>query len=148
MKIAAFLPEIVRHFFRKPATLDYPFKKIAVPKDWRGTPFVHPDLCIVCKACERDCPAEAIAISTVNEAEKRFRMVIHNDRCIHCAQCVDSCPTTPVKAMEMDHLHEIAAFDRHDLKHEWEFVRALPKRPAAPATPAKPAPPAAEKAGA
>jgi ferredoxin len=95
MKIAAFLPELLRHLFKKPATVDYPFQKLVVPKDFRGTPFLHPELCIVCRACERDCPAEAIEITSVNEAEKRFKMVIHNDRCIHCAQCVDSCPTTP-----------------------------------------------------
>ena len=139
MKIAAFLPELLRHLFKKPATVDYPFKKLEVPAGFRGTPFLHPELCIVCKACERDCPAEAIEIASVNEAEKRFRMVIHNDRCIHCAQCVDSCPTTP-KAMDMDNQFEIAAFDRHDLKAQWEYVRAVvkPKAPAAPAAPAAP----------
>jgi formate hydrogenlyase subunit 6/NADH:ubiquinone oxidoreductase subunit I len=138
MRIAAFLPELLRHLFKKPATVDYPFVKLEVPKDWRGTPFLHPDLCIVCRACERDCPAEAIEISTVNEAEKKFRMIIHNDRCIHCAQCVESCPTTP-KAMDMDHLFEISAFSRWDLKAEWEFVKAVPKpkKPAAPAAPAE-----------
>jgi NAD(P)H-quinone oxidoreductase subunit I len=141
MRIAAFLPELLRHLFKKPATVDYPFKKTAVPKDFRGTPYLRPELCIVCKACERDCPAEAIEITDVNPAEKRFRMEIHNDRCIHCAQCVDSCPTTP-KAMQMDALFEIAADDRHKLKQDWVYVRAVLK-PKAPA-PAAPAAPVAE----
>lgn len=136
MRIAAFLPELIRHLFKKPATIDYPFKKIQVPTGFRGTPYLQPELCIVCKACERDCPAEAIEISDVDPAEKRFRMVIHNDRCIHCAQCVDSCPTTPT-AMQIDSLHEIAADDRHKLKKDWVYVRAVvkpkPKPPAAPA---------------
>jgi formate hydrogenlyase subunit 6/NADH:ubiquinone oxidoreductase subunit I len=136
MKIAVFLPELLRHLFKKPATVDYPFKKLAVPEDFRGTPYLDPEMCIVCRACERDCPAEAIEISSVNEAEKRFRMVIHNDRCIHCAQCVDSCPTSP-KAMKMDSLFEIAADDRHKLKRDWVYVRAVIKpRPAAPPAPA------------
>jgi formate hydrogenlyase subunit 6/NADH:ubiquinone oxidoreductase subunit I len=126
MKIAVFLPELIRHLFKKPATVDYPFKKLEVPKDFRGTPYLNPEMCIVCKACERDCPAEAIEITSVNEAEKRFKMVIHNDRCIHCAQCVDSCPTTP-KAMQMDSLFEIAADDRHKLKKDWVYVRAVLK---------------------
>ncbi len=139
MKIAVFLPELLRHLFKKPATVDYPFKKLEVPKDFRGTPFLHPELCIVCKACERDCPAEAIEITAVNEAEKRFRMVVHNDRCVHCAQCVESCPTAP-KAMDIDSLFELAGFDRHDLKKDWVYVRAVMKPKAADAKPAAPKP--------
>ena len=134
MRVAVFLPELLRHLFKKPNTVDYPFKKLEVPPGFRGTPFLHPDICIACRACERDCPAEAIEIADVNPAEKRFRMVIHNDRCIHCAQCVDSCPTTP-KAMQMDSLFEIADFDRHDLKKEWVYVRAVIKPKAAAAAP-------------
>ena len=134
MRIAAFLPEILRHLFKKPATVDYPFVKLEVPKDFRGTPFLHPELCIVCRACIRDCPAEAIDILTINEAEKKFKMVIHNDRCIHCAQCVESCPTTP-KALEMDHLFETAAFRRWDLKKEWEYAKAQVKPKAAAGAP-------------
>jgi hypothetical protein len=47
--------------------------------------------------------------------------------------------------MEMDHLYEIADFDRHNLKMQYVYTRALPKKPAAPAA-AKP-PAAAEPAG-
>jgi NAD(P)H-quinone oxidoreductase subunit I len=133
MKIAVFLPELLRHLFKKPATVDYPFKKLEVPKDFRGTPYLNPEMCIVCRACERDCPAEAIEISSVNEAEKRFTMIIHNDRCIHCAQCIDSCPTTP-KAMLMDSLFEIADDDRHKMKKDWIYVRAVLKPKAAAPT--------------
>ncbi|MGA2362022.1 MAG: 4Fe-4S dicluster domain-containing protein [Candidatus Aminicenantales bacterium] len=144
MKIAVFFPELIRSLFKKTATVDYPFKKLEVPKGFRGTPFLHPEMCIVCRACERDCPAEAIEITSVNEAEKKFRMVIHNDRCIHCAQCVDSCPTTP-KAMGIDSLFELADFDRHNLKKEWVYVRAVIKPKAAAPKPDA-APEAAPKA--
>jgi NAD(P)H-quinone oxidoreductase subunit I len=136
MKLAVFLPELLRSLFKKPNTVDYPFKKLEVPKDFRGSPFLHPEICIACRACERDCPAEAIEISQLSDVEKRFKMIIHNDRCIHCAQCVDSCPVAPVKAMEMNHLFEIADFDRHNLKMEWEFTRAVLKK-----AETKPAPP-------
>ncbi len=124
MKLGVFIPELLRHLFKKPATVDYPFEKLEVPRDFRGSPYLRPELCIVCRACERDCPAEAIEITSVNEAEKRFRMVIHNDRCIHCAQCVDSCPT---EAILMDDKFEISDYDRHHLKMEWEYIRAVVK---------------------
>lgn len=128
MKIAVFLPELLRHLFKKPATVDYPFKKLEVPPQFRGTPYLKPELCIVCRACERDCPAEAIEIMSVNEAEKSFRLEIHNDRCIHCAQCVDSCPTA---AMLIDDLFEISTDSRWNLKKDWVYVRAVikPKQP-------------------
>ncbi|MBE0713205.1 MAG: 4Fe-4S dicluster domain-containing protein [Candidatus Aminicenantes bacterium] len=143
MKIAVFLPELIRHLFKKPATVDYPFKKLEVPKGFRGTPYLNPEMCIVCKACERDCPAEAIEITSVNEAEKRFKMVIHNDRCVHCAQCVDSCPTAP-KAMLMDSLFEIADDDRHKMKKDWVYVRAVLKpKASAPAAAPQPVEPKA-----
>ena len=128
MRVAAFLPELLRHLFKKPATVDYPFKKLEVPPGFRGTPFLRPELCIACRACERDCPAEAIEMTLLDEAEKKWKMTIHNDRCVHCAQCVDSCPVSPVKAMDIDHLFEIANFDRHNLKKEWVYVRAVLKK--------------------
>ncbi len=124
MKIGVFIPELLRHLFKKPATVDYPFEKLEVPRGFRGSPYLRPELCIACRACERDCPAEAIEITAVHEAEKRFRMIIHNDRCIHCAQCVDSCPT---EAMLMDDRFEISDYSRLNLKMEWEYVRAVVK---------------------
>ena len=36
MKIAAFLPELLRHLIRKPATVDYPFKKLEGPQGFPG----------------------------------------------------------------------------------------------------------------
>ena len=142
MRLAVFVPELLRHLFKKPATVDYPFKKLEVPKDFRGTPFLHPDICIACRACERDCPAEAIEITQLSDTEKKFKMIIHNDRCIHCAQCVDSCPVSPIKAMDIDERYELADFDRHNLKREWVYLRAVLKKaepkPAPPKTEPKP----------
>jgi formate hydrogenlyase subunit 6/NADH:ubiquinone oxidoreductase subunit I len=137
LRPAAFLPEILRNFFKKPATQIYPFKKYYPPDGFRGTPVLNPDNCTVCKACERDCPAEAIEISTVSQEEKRFKMMIHNDRCVHCAQCVDSCS---FDAMNMTMEFELATDDRNKLKAEYVYVRALP--PKKPTPPAPTIPPA------
>jgi formate hydrogenlyase subunit 6/NADH:ubiquinone oxidoreductase subunit I len=131
VKVAAFLPELIRHLFKKPVTVKYPFQKLGVPPGFRGTPVLIPEKCIVCHACERDCPAEAIEITGVSEAEKKFKMVIHNDRCVHCEQCVESCP---VDAMVMNAEFELAVLDRHKLKAEYIFIKASPKAKAVPTT--------------
>jgi NAD(P)H-quinone oxidoreductase subunit I len=124
MKIVPFLPELFRHLFKKPATVKYPFEKLQVPPGFRGTPYLLTEKCIVCRACERDCPAESIEISSVSEAEKKFKMIIHNDRCVHCAQCVESCPTD---AMQINSEFELATFNRHRLKVEYIYTKATVK---------------------
>jgi formate hydrogenlyase subunit 6/NADH:ubiquinone oxidoreductase subunit I len=120
-----FIPELLRHVFKKPVTVDYPFEKIDVPKGFRGTVGLTPELCIVCRSCERDCPAEAIEISVVSEEEKKFKMVIHNDRCIHCAQCVEVCPTN---AMTINTKFELSEPSRWDMKFTYVYPRAQLKK--------------------
>ena len=117
LKIAPFLPELLRSLFKKPATIKYPFEKTPVPEGFRGNVVFNPAKCIGCMICVNDCPAEAIDIIRVSETEKKFKMILHNDRCIHCAQCVDSCPT---KAYHMDQEFEIAVLNRHSLKIEYK----------------------------
>ena len=47
----------------------------------------------------------------------------------------------------MDHLYEIADFDRHDLKMDWVFVRAVPgEEPEPPAATPNPSPAKTEPA--
>ena len=116
LKVLPFLPELLRHLFKKPATVKYPFEKLKVPKDFRGTPVYDSNLCNGCKLCIMDCPAEAIEIIRISETEKKFKMLLHNDRCIHCAQCADSCPKN---AISMNMEFELAVFDRHKLKIEY-----------------------------
>ena len=123
IKLGAMFPEVFRHLFKKPATVQYPFEKNTVPKDLRGNPVMNPDLCIGCHMCERDCPAEAIEIAQQGETttaegkvKKRFMMTLYIDRCCHCAQCEESCPVKPAKAIRMNQEFEDAAFDRGSLK--------------------------------
>jgi formate hydrogenlyase subunit 6 len=117
IKVAPFLPEMLRSLFKKPATVKYPFEKTPVPPGFRGNVVFDPPKCIGCMICVNDCPAEAIDIIRVSETEKKFKMILHNDRCIHCAQCVDSCPT---KTYHMDSEFELAVLNRHQLKIEYK----------------------------
>jgi hydrogenase-4 component H len=120
LKLGAMLPEVLRHLFKKPATVQYPFQKIGVPKGFRGRPVMDPALCIGCQMCVRDCPSEAIEIHKESESTnaegkvvKKFSMTFYLDRCSHCAQCEEVCPK---KAIHLNDQFEDGAFDRGSLK--------------------------------
>jgi len=150
LKIGAMVPELVRHLFRRPATVLYPFEKFTLPQGFRGKPVMDPMLCIGCRMCERDCPAEAIEIHEDPDTpppapepassepagtdaaakpfkpKRQFYMVYYLDRCTHCAQCAETCPR---KAIVMDGQYEDAAFSRDALRFVYKIQRATPGGP-------------------
>ncbi|MFA5145899.1 MAG: 4Fe-4S binding protein [Candidatus Omnitrophota bacterium] len=105
--------QLLESFFRRPATTKYPFMKKAtdMPEHFRGKLLFHPEKCIGCKMCMRDCPSNAITIKKVGE--KKFEAEIDLGKCIYCAQCVDTCPK---KALEATGEFELASLDRKKLK--------------------------------
>jgi formate hydrogenlyase subunit 6/NADH:ubiquinone oxidoreductase subunit I len=105
------IQEVIRTFFKKPATVLYPKEKLDMPKQFRGKLKFYPEKCIGCKFCMRDCPAGAIIIRKIGE--KKFEAEISLDKCIYCAQCVDSCPK---KALEATRDVELAQLDKKKLK--------------------------------
>ncbi|MDR1727004.1 MAG: 4Fe-4S binding protein [Acidobacteriota bacterium] len=128
------LAELLRHVTKRPATTQYPFKKIDVPATYRGRIVFISENCIGCKLCMRDCPASAITINKVGE-EKIFEAVFDLDKCIYCAQCVLSCNK---KALMTSTDFELAQITRKNLRMVYD---AKPKPPAPPKEPVV-APPA------
>ena len=90
------IAEVLRGAGMKPATTRYPFEKLVMPDKFRGKLRFFSEKCIGCKACVRDCPANAIVITKVGD--KQFQADINLGRCIYCAQCVDSCPKAALEA--------------------------------------------------
>jgi hydrogenase-4 component H len=125
LKPGIFIPELLSNLGLKPATRGYPFEKAHVPDGFRGTPLLKPGLCVGCKACVRDCTAEAIEIllkppspndpppEPGKNAGKKYQMVIYLDRCIHCARCEEVCPKD---AIYLDKEFAVANFTRAALK--------------------------------
>ncbi|MBE2221382.1 MAG: 4Fe-4S binding protein [Anaerolineae bacterium] len=91
MKIATMFSDVVGSFWKKPATVQYPFERVEAPTRLRGKLEWDPEKCTGCSLCSKDCPADAIEIITIDKKAKRFVMQYHMDRCTYCAQCIESC---------------------------------------------------------
>ncbi|MFH1277148.1 MAG: 4Fe-4S binding protein [Candidatus Eisenbacteria bacterium] len=105
------------HLFRTPITVQYPDKTPepvvkTLPERYRGHLEVDMDICISCRACERDCPIECIVIDDVKipkdtvmgvsgkesprvKEATRFDIVLY--KCMYCGLCVEPCPTGAIR---------------------------------------------------
>lgn len=92
------------YFFKKKATLNYPYEKGVLSPRFRGEHALRrypngEERCIACKLCEAICPAQAITI----EAEERedgsrrtTRYDIDMTKCIYCGLCQEACPVDAI----------------------------------------------------
>ena len=100
------LRELLKHIFRKPVTLKYPFEKTKAAAGVRGRPVWDMERCTGCQLCFRDCPSGAIEmIGRGSKAEFKH----HLDRCMFCGHCEEVCPTNAIRMTEE---YELASYDR------------------------------------
>jgi formate hydrogenlyase subunit 6/NADH:ubiquinone oxidoreductase subunit I len=91
MRIGSMLSDIMRSLVRKPFTVRYPFVARPAPERTRGSLEWDREKCNGCMLCAKDCPADAIQVTVVDRAAKKFRFSYRTDRCVYCGQCVISC---------------------------------------------------------
>jgi NADH-quinone oxidoreductase subunit I len=97
----------MKHFFRKPATIQYPEQTREFSKIYRGQHVLKRDeigaeRCTACGLCAVACPAEAITMTAAERKpgeEKLYReekyaakYEINMLRCIFCGDCEEACP--------------------------------------------------------
>ena len=93
-----------KYFFRKKATINYPFERGKLSPRFRGEHALRrypsgEERCIACKLCEAVCPAQAITIDSYEREDgsrKTSRYDIDMLKCIYCGLCEESCPVDAI----------------------------------------------------
>lgn len=114
--------------FKKPETILYPVVQKEQPEGLKGAVKIDESSCILCGACQRTCPADALKV----DREARTWQINHF-RCIMCNMCVRGCPK---KCLTMTTQYPTVATHRDD------EVFSIPEQP----KPAAKAAPSAAKA--
>jgi NADH-quinone oxidoreductase subunit I len=94
----------MKYFFRRKATLNYPFEKGPLSPRFRGEHALRryangEERCIACKLCEAICPAQATTIEAEPRADgsrRTTRYDIDMVKCIYCGFCQEACPVDAI----------------------------------------------------
>jgi NADH-quinone oxidoreductase subunit I len=118
-------------------TIQYPEEKMPVPEEFRFNPFLVYDegpngeinqRCTSCGICAKACPPQCIWIVRTNDpvtgrpVPSPAEFYIDIDICMNCGSCAEYCPFDAIK---MDHVYEIATYDR--IKENILDIEALSK---------------------
>lgn len=102
-------------------TVQYPEEKLPVPENFRYMPFLiydtekDDDKCTSCGICAKVCPPQCIWIVRSNDPEtgrpipQPTEFYIDTTICMQCGFCVEFCPFDAIK---MDHIYELADYER------------------------------------
>ena len=106
-------------------TVQYPEEKLPIPEEFRFIPFLlyeeaedgtQLDRCTSCGICAKVCPPQCIWIVRSNDPEtgrpipEPTEFFIDIDICMNCGLCAEFCPFDAIK---MDHVFELATYERH-----------------------------------
>ncbi len=105
-------------------TVQYPEEKLSVPEEFRYIPFliyeenpdgIREDRCTSCGICAKVCPPQCIWIERSTDPKTGrpkpapAEFFIDIDICMNCGLCAEYCPFDAIK---MDHVYELASYDR------------------------------------
>lgn len=124
-------PSIItlKHFFKKPVTVQYPEERLTPSPRYRGLHVNDLSKCISCGSCARACPNKCIEMTPagVKEVQKGDTVIrkevshpsVYEGRCMFCGLCVEACP---VKSLTMSGHYELADTNRESLFYPWDKI--------------------------
>lgn len=119
------LATTLKYMFKKKVTINYPKEKVKISDKFRGQHklCIYDDgteRCIACKLCEAVCPAQAITITSAENAKGERRTIrydIDNTKCIFCGLCEEACPVDAIIETKND---SFAEFEKEKLMYSKE----------------------------
>ncbi len=116
----------LKHMFRRPVTVQYPYERLHLPEYFRGIPSVRTPLCTGCARCLDVCPNNCLDFNRYEGkvAPTNWNKnvpIIFVGRCLMCGLCIEVCPTG---AMTNTQHFELAEYDRASML--WRHDRLLP----------------------
>jgi NADH-quinone oxidoreductase chain I len=120
------------HFFRPPATSQYPDQRLNISRRSRGNELVWSrERCTGCATCAKACPQGVIEIVTSTDmTENKYQVEtyrVDTGYCIMCGLCVEACP---YDALFLGYSFERAKYRRAELVQENDELLESPARPA------------------
>ena len=98
------LSEMLANLFSRPVTILYPFRKVPVPKGFRGRVAIDSGKCMGCSMCSLVCPSHCITmVPDQREVEFRGKKLVRKKKpqvelfkCIRCGLCERHCPADAI----------------------------------------------------
>ena len=124
----------LRHTFRRPVTVNYPYESLTMTARYRGHIELRRDettrqpKCVVCMACQRACPSDCIRVDghkpegATRKAPTTY--MLNFTTCSLCGLCVESCK---FDALEFSKEYNLASTRKED--YVMDMLKRLRERP-------------------
>jgi len=84
--------EAIKAVIKGPYTTKFPFAEADIYPEFRGKPEFVEENCILCGACEKICPCDAIDVRDIIDENGAHRVMFRNyANCIWCSMCAQHC---------------------------------------------------------
>ena len=111
----------IKNLFAPAITVQYPFEKKPMTKNFRGMVDLVPPDCVICYQCIKICPVAALDLmhkQTVTAENKKkleiTKFTFNGELCCFCGLCEEICPTD---AIFLNQMYEVSSASHSDFNN-------------------------------